>query len=205
EQRGRVERRELPSERRGVVLPALKDQPAARVGSHRLADLRRELPEVLVGDGERKAEAPRLRERVSERAGDAEEVLELVDIKEEVASLVLGPSRAGEDRLPKARHEEAPRERGGRLAPAADREIGEKDPALIHHGAHVHRGARLTEQMAESGSDEEVAQLVERRPDGLRALRLAEPFVPPPEPVEPERIAEARGDASPEGGSGEQD
>jgi hypothetical protein len=42
-------RRELPSERGGVVLPALKDQPAARVGSHRLADLGRELPEVLVG------------------------------------------------------------------------------------------------------------------------------------------------------------
>src|SRR2546425_8709892 len=129
----------------GVLLAALEDEAAPRIGSDALAQVARELPEVLVRDREREAQAARLREHAREGAGDAQEVLELVDEEEEVRAPGLRERGAREDRLPDPRDEERPDERSSGVAPTPHREIGEEDLSPVDDLAEVEGRARLAE------------------------------------------------------------
>jgi hypothetical protein len=82
---------------RRVVLPALEDESAARVGGDSFAQVARQLSQMLVGDGERETEAPRFSENAAERARAAEEVLELVDEEKEVRPRGFLSVRSRED------------------------------------------------------------------------------------------------------------
>src|SRR5439155_8976270 len=143
-------------------------------------------------------------QRAPERSRHPEQVLELIDEKEEVPSFSLVHRCSREDRLPELRDEERAHQRRRRLPPTTNGQIREQDLSGVDDAPRVDGRVDLTEDASETRPDEEVAELVEHRPDGFVALVLGQPAEPDPEAIETERVVEGPDRSDSERGVGEE-
>src|SRR6185503_18161384 len=117
-----------------------EDDFVAGVGGDPGAQLGGQLGQVLVGQGERQAQAAGFGEQVVDAVGQVEEVVAFVDHQRGVAAVVLGEAGAGGGGGPGVRDDDRPDEAGGLVAEAALGDAGEQDPA-VQDAPEVHRRA----------------------------------------------------------------
>lgn len=174
-------RRELPGDHRPVLGAGSEGDEGPDVPQDGIPQLAVKLAQVLMG--KRQADAVLTELGQHRRQGERGEDLELVQVDEEGASLLLRQFGTGETGQRERRDQERAQERGRPFAHAALGEIDQEDLSLVHDLPRV-KGARLGgEDAVEDGVREEGANLVlqgrdDHRPEGRRvALVLPLPEV----------------------------
>ena len=163
------------------------------IRTDRVAQLPRELGEVLVGEDEAEAVAVGFGEELFEAAGQVQEVLAFVDIQRAVDPGGLsqaGPVGGG---LPDGGDDEAAEEAGGVVAEEAFGDPHQADPA-VEDRAHVDAGASSADDLAGEVAQQEGPELVHEGACDLALGSGSEPVVEAPEPPQPDRVAGNRGD-----------
>ncbi len=124
-----------------------------------------ELGDVLMTQCEIEPVFPRLGQDGGEALGG--EVLELIDEEIKIASLVLGLAVAGHGGELELRNEKGAEQVGLVVADLAFGEIGDEDAAFVHDKGNAHFAAHLTDDVADDWREEQLANFVLNRGDGL--------------------------------------
>ena len=170
---------ELPLHERGVLGAEAEGDEGADVAEDGIADFGRELGEVLVREDEADAVLPELGEHGGEHR--RRERVELVEVDEERAALLLGPVSPREGMEGDVGDEEGAEEGGGALPHPPLREVHEEHFPLVYDRSEVEAALLGREDPSETGVREERPDLVlERgRDDGSEAGAVAVELVLP--------------------------
>ncbi len=151
-----------------VVGADLEGDHRADVAEDGVRGLVVELRQILVGDDQGEAVLAGFAEGAGEAAGG--EVLELVDVKAEVAAVGLWDVGTGHRSLLDAGDEQGSEQSRVVLAQAARAEIDDQDLAVVHDTPQVERPTGLADDVADRGVGQERADFVLNRGDGLGAI-----------------------------------
>jgi hypothetical protein len=150
----------------GVLRRHAEDDLGAGVGADALAQVRRELGEVLVRHGHREPVGPGLGQHVFQRVGQVQEVLALIDVQAGVGAGGLGQPGAAGRGLPGPGDDEGADELRGFLAQDALGQPGQAQPATVEDPGHVEGGRPGRDRLLGEPAEQERAELIHQRPDG---------------------------------------
>lgn len=153
-----------------VVRADLEGDDRTDVAEHGIGGRIVQLLEVLMGDGQAQAILASLAQDRSERAG--REVLELVDVEIEVATLGFGDIGSGHGGLLDGRDEKGSQQRGVVFADTAFAQVDDQHFALVHDFSEVERSAGLADDRAHRAVGQEWPNLVLDRRDSLGAIAV---------------------------------